>query len=233
MPKELDYRGVLSRWFNPVYLTSKAIDAIVAKMAEDGCVQLRAILKKDMYEQLLEQFSAAEFDSLVGIANQHRYHQVSNAVDMTLLVEFRQLVSSGEFRWFLEEITQMELEPSEAMLRAFRQGDYTLMNDKNLEPSGVDVMFIIPSRNTKNALQKALPKNANEAVDWDDEWGGATHYFSDKETLLSLYPIDNTLNIVLRDETMMRFVKLVNTNARMERRECTMTLQERAEILPQ
>jgi hypothetical protein len=73
------------------------------------------------------------------------------------------------------------------------KSDYTLMNDKCIEKPGLDFMFM-----------------TNIGEEWDEQWGGGTHFVNGTETALSIYPAENTLWIVMRDENIHKFSKMVN-----------------------
>ncbi|KAJ2331304.1 putative component of NuA3 histone acetyltransferase complex, partial [Coemansia sp. RSA 2671] len=74
------------------------------------------------------------------------------------------------------------------------------------EPFGLDVTLSLQPTKTE----------------WEDSWGGATHYIADKDELLRITPEANSLSLVLRDEGTLRFVKFLNHMAPVSRQEVAM-----------
>lgn len=200
---------ILSEWINPAYLKNSNMQMIQSKMARDSFLQLQMFLDTALYDALVKAMEQTEFDRLDGPANQRRSHSPSLVLCKNdILSEFKHFISCKPFLWFLQQVTSLELVHSRAQITAFMPGDYTLMNDKTVLPPGLDVLF-------------SMPRNTSK---WQDEWGGGTHYVAEQETLLSVYPQTNTLNIVLRDADTLRFVKLVSKTCPAQRVDVDLTL---------
>ncbi|KAJ3320935.1 hypothetical protein HDV06_004713 [Boothiomyces sp. JEL0866] len=214
IPKDKIYKRIesiydneyIARYINPAYLNGASCSAISKVFEEESTIQLQKFLKPEKYKQLFGALVAAKFNNLAGYSNASKFHLLSDNEDpkdtsATILYEYRLFFESVQFQSFLYKLTGMELstKPSSSFLRQFQVGDYTLMNDKFLEESGLDVIFSV-----------AVGKTIDE--DWEDSWGGGMHYVADKDTLLSIYPIHNTLQLVYRNEGTLRFVKLSHAN---------------------
>ncbi|KAL2911910.1 putative component of NuA3 histone acetyltransferase complex [Polyrhizophydium stewartii] len=221
-PKDVLGHLLLRKWLNPAYLTAKSVKAIADKMAEESTVELQRFVQAERYAELRSALDAAEFNHQLGPANARRFRVLGDvavpaAAHVQLIDEFVGLLGSAEFAALLRQLTNMDLRgrPAASVLREFGRGDYTLMHDHEIEPVGLDVVFSCPGG------------EADEA--WDDEaWSGGMHYIADKETLLSLFPSENTLFLVSRDQGTMRFVKMVTAKARKTRREVSLVYVEEA-----
>ncbi|KAJ3309816.1 hypothetical protein HDV04_005595 [Boothiomyces sp. JEL0838] len=215
IPKDKIYKRIesihdneyIARYINPAYLNDSSCGAISSVFEEESTVQLQKFLKPEKYKQLYDALANAQFNKLTGVSNASRFHLLSDNETpkdstATILYEYKLFFESVQFQSFLYKLTGIELntKPSSSFLRQFKVGDYTLMNDNYIEESGLDVIFSV-----------AVGKSIDE--EWDDSWGGGMHYVADKDTLLSVYPIPNTLQLVYRDEGTMRFVKLNHVNS--------------------
>ncbi|KAI8898055.1 Oxoglutarate and iron-dependent oxygenase degradation C-term-domain-containing protein [Globomyces pollinis-pini] len=214
---------LLLKWVNSAYLNEKNLSFISSKFEKESFVQLQKFLKPEMYTKLYESMKANTFSNITGTANAYRYHTLSGitkADDKTyeFIHSFRTFLESTVFHYLLSSITGLKLKttPVTSTVRSFSPLDYTLMNDNFIEQSGIDVIFAFPvDLNGKN----------NEC-EWEDAWGGLTQYVADTQTLLSVSPIHNTLQLVDRDTETLRFVKLLNPSAVCARREFSLVYIE-------
>ncbi|KAJ2995659.1 hypothetical protein HDV02_000558 [Globomyces sp. JEL0801] len=214
---------LLLKWVNSAYLNEKNLSFISSKFEKESFVQLQKFLKPEMYTKLYESMKANTFSNITGTANAYRYHTLSGitkADDKTyeIIHSFRTFLESTVFHYLLSSITGLKLKtsPVTSTVRSFSPLDYTLMNDNFIEQSGIDVIFAFPvDLNGKN----------NEC-EWEDAWGGLTQYVADTQTLLSVSPIHNTLQLVDRDTETLRFVKLLNPSAVCARREFSLVYIE-------
>ncbi|EGF77838.1 hypothetical protein BATDEDRAFT_91279 [Batrachochytrium dendrobatidis JAM81] len=216
----LSTHPALKKWLNPTYLVDKNMAAIQSRMAHESTVELQQFLNPDQYMLLKNALDQASFDCILGPANIQRVRvlgdtEVPAPEYIQLIDEFKGLLKSNVFSVYLESISGLELKraPATASLRCFGPGDYTLMHDGGQEPLGLDVVFSCPV--------------GEEHVEWNDTvWSGGMHYVFEKETLLSLFPKENTLFLVYRDQGTMRFVKMLTAKCEKLRREVSLVYEE-------
>lgn len=136
-------------------------------------------------------------------------------------------LSSNAFREFLQRVTGLSLKTftssSSLEVRRFTVGSYTLLHDEdsgdhhqNEETksfSGLDVQFHLIKKSTSTTTTKNEEDERTSDSSTAVVCGGETIYVADSETLLTLYPQENTLCLVLRDEGVMRFVRYLGVKS--------------------
>ncbi|KAJ2740198.1 putative component of NuA3 histone acetyltransferase complex [Coemansia sp. BCRC 34301] len=195
-----------AKWVNSEYLSQKTQDQIQDSFLNQSSVELRQFLVPAVFDQIATDLGHVTDLALLGPPHLRRYLQATVPADTTLyaLMEF---LRSSSFARLLTALTTIDVTGVSQQLRRFERGHYTLIHDQVPEPFGLDVSL---------SLQ---PKGQPE---WDDSWGGATHYIADKDELLRITPESNSLSLVLRDEGTLRFVKFLNHMAPVSRQEVAM-----------
>ncbi|KAJ2384275.1 putative component of NuA3 histone acetyltransferase complex, partial [Coemansia sp. RSA 2559] len=189
----------LEKWVNADYTSAMAIARIQNAFLNESSVELREFLRADLFDKCLAELSdgfwAGAVASLLGPAHVAKYLRADvtdqNAPTLYRLLGF---LRSPTFARFLAGLTSLEFAGASQEVRRFKHGDYTLVHDQVVEPSGVDV-----------ALSLVPKPDAASDVQWEESWGGATHYIADKDELLRISPESNSLSLVLRDEGTLRF----------------------------
>jgi Rps23 Pro-64 3,4-dihydroxylase Tpa1-like proline 4-hydroxylase len=200
----------LKQLINPTYITS--ISKLNEAFSEQSYLILKDFLRPDVYKTLTECLVEQKWTP-IGPANVKKYETLAHATPF--LQSVIQSLSSKEFKEFLESVTGLSLERKKDLeTLKFREGDYTLMHDHNLDEPGLDFRFSFSE----------IPQDVEE---WDDSWGGLLHYIMDKETLLSRTPATNELLLVYRDAGVLKFIKYLNHKCRGERRDITGLFVER------
>ncbi|KAJ2831062.1 putative component of NuA3 histone acetyltransferase complex [Coemansia furcata] len=199
----LDGTGELEEWVCADYLAEGTQRRICDLFLEQSSVQLRGFLRADVYARLMAEdpWAAAE---LRGPPHLRRYLEAQPSSPM--LAGLMAFLRSPAFAELLTKLAGVEPVAASQQLRRFEKGHYTLIHDEAPEPPGLDVTL---------SLQPA-------EREWDDTWGGATHYIADKDELLRIAPDANSLSLVLRDEGTLRFVKYLNHMAPESRQEVAM-----------
>ena len=108
-------------------------------------------------------------------------------------------LKSTPFALYLSDIVALTPESVTAELSRWRHGAYTLVHDDAVEPPGLDVVLSI------------VPAGGDAA--WPADAGGEAVYISEDDVLLTSEPASNVLEVVLRDEGVLRFVRFVNARA--------------------
>lgn len=199
----------LKQLINPTYITS--VSKLNEAFAGQSYLILKDFLRPDVYKSLIECVDEQKW-TLMGPFNSKKYRSLAQATPF--FQSLIQAFSSKEFKEYLESITGLQLARKKALeTQRFDAGDYTLMNDHNLEEPGLDFRFSFSE----------MPCDS----EWDDSWGGLLHYIMDKETLLSRAPESNELMLVYRDEGVLKFIKYLNKSCKGERRDITGLFVER------
>jgi hypothetical protein len=201
LPIQLPSLEILAKWVNPVYL--KYIGQIRSKFHEDSHVQLKDFLLEYQYEKIGTAIKGLKW-VYSGIPNRALFRVPSFASDsdsLLIVSEFCCFIGSETFRKFINDCVSVTshisiVEPCRTA--AYMRGDYNLMYDGKCSGESIDVYFSVP---------------LGDDEEWDSEWGGLLHYISDENTLLSLFPESNTLDIVKRQDNVQSFVQLVNHKA--------------------
>eukprot|EP00201_Polytomella_parva_P018149 CAMPEP_0175071454 /NCGR_PEP_ID=MMETSP0052_2-20121109/19253_1 /TAXON_ID=51329 ORGANISM="Polytomella parva, Strain SAG 63-3" /NCGR_SAMPLE_ID=MMETSP0052_2 /ASSEMBLY_ACC=CAM_ASM_000194 /LENGTH=546 /DNA_ID=CAMNT_0016338629 /DNA_START=56 /DNA_END=1693 /DNA_ORIENTATION=+ len=246
-------RELLSRWVNDAYLGQAGWGKILEKFKEDGSVQLKNFLKKDIAAKIAERTKAEDESDAVGrgrvpnyqagVSNgwkyvgpphKQRYLRYSREEegrekdDKTageLLAEIRHdLFETGAFARLLREMTTITYLGHQGEVRRFRAGlDYTVAHYGIItKDPRLDVVLTFVDDATKDdaTTWDSGEMGGFEAyllAETDDESAAAAEVYrpadADESGVLNVSACSNTLNIVLRDEGLMRFVKYVSYGA--------------------
>ncbi|KAJ1902819.1 putative component of NuA3 histone acetyltransferase complex [Coemansia sp. IMI 209127] len=211
----------LEKWVNADYTSAKVIDRIQNAFLNESSVELREFLRADLFDKCLAELDDGFWADAVaalppGPAHVAKYLRADvTDQDAPTLYGLLGFLRSPTFARFLAGLTSLEFAGVSQEVRRFKHGDYTLVHDQVVEPFGVDVTLSL------------VPKpDAASDVQWEESWGGATHYIADKDELLRISPESNSLSLVLRDEGTLRFVKYVNHMAKAIRQDISMVFVE-------
>ncbi|KAF9973865.1 Prolyl 3-hydroxylase ogfod1 [Actinomortierella ambigua] len=224
-PMEKNQDETLESLINPDYLTKAAMKNILSVFLDQSSIELQRFLKPEVYDQLLAEMASSSsstddnnnndnkmsiWDEHVGPRHVRCYSRASGKQPSLpippMMARLQRLLTSHLFTDYLRKITNLGLLSVFSELRMFEKGDYTLLHDHALERTGLDVVF-------------SMPDFGPGQSEWSESWGGgATHYVSDKTTLLTLLPRHNTLSVVLRDEGTLRFVRYLNYRVKSAKR---------------
>ncbi|KAJ3087002.1 Prolyl 3-hydroxylase ogfod1, partial [Quaeritorhiza haematococci] len=209
-PKHLDPTNPdaeldLSKYLNPLYLQPTSLQRVRDIFLETSSVELRSFLREDIYQNLIQSASTRPWNKMVGPANVRCYalEEVikgtqDEAGESDELFSMGELMASKSFRSWLENLTQLDLArepvPGSLQARKFSEGCFTLLHDDAIEPPGLDVLFTLES--PQGASSASSTANGKEwDGEWDESWGGTTHYVAGPETLLTIAPHRNTLSL--------------------------------------
>ncbi|KAI8866331.1 hypothetical protein GQ42DRAFT_158841 [Ramicandelaber brevisporus] len=226
----------LDFWIKDTYRSSRAMDSIRERFASDSMIELRSFLRDDLYQRIVQELDDGWAWSAMpaGPPNVRSFLRLSSSdaaahplgsqpvAAQPLVLRLLRFMQSPTFREYIHSLTQTEAPSTGSAaaceLRLFRRGlDYTLANDLEPEPAGLDVILGLQSSS------KA----------WDDEtWHGGMHYIVSGEAademedphLLELPPAHNSLMLVLRDPSTLRFVRIVQPTAPEARRELSLVI---------
>lgn len=183
---------------NKVYTKEEVLDEVNKFFVNEGYVQLPEFFQKDTINNVLKVLSTKkEFENVYNPLYMRRKELDEKNVIEVELIELLEFLKSNEFTEYLEEIIQTELKLVEMRIVNYSHKDYIIINDeivKTDQKDYLDVIFDI----TKS---------------WVNESGGAITYTTKEEELLYLNPTFNTLNVIYKDRTIMKYLKYVNNKA--------------------
>ncbi|KAI9503808.1 Oxoglutarate and iron-dependent oxygenase degradation C-term-domain-containing protein [Coemansia spiralis] len=209
----------LAKWINSDYTSTKVLDKIQEAFLNESSVELRDFLRIDIYDKCLKEFSSEFWSRAVLLGPAHIYRYLRACVsekDAPTLYALLSFLQSPTFARFMHSITSLKFKGMSQEIRRFEHGHYTLIHDQVVEPFGVDaIMSLTPKQSTDHDVQ------------WQESWGGSTHYIAEKDELLRISPEPNSFSLVLRDEEgTLRFVKYLNHMAGGIRQEISMVFVE-------
>ncbi|KAI8319152.1 hypothetical protein GQ54DRAFT_299567 [Martensiomyces pterosporus] len=213
-------RAEWAKWISADYLKASVQEQVQNTFLEQSSVELRDFLRADVYEKITSELNSEYWAKakLQGPAHVRQYLEADTSSAAAPTVgEVAKFLRSTCFARLLASLTSLDLVGGSQEVRKFEHGHYTLIHDQALEPNGLDaILSLLPKRKDKSG----------EGDNWNESWGGATHYIADKDELLRIYPEINSLSLVLRDEGTLRFVKYLNHMAEDMRQEISMVYTE-------
>lgn len=206
---------------NPVYLNEKNKQRILKKLQKDSYILLSKFLRDDVFDKLITSIKETGWEEKpTGPPFIRKYHllkdsefdnskdynnNIKDYKDSSSSSSFCKYVydffKSRSFAIYINEISNWQITAVAREFRQFQSGNYTLIHDQGQDRIGADVtLFCIEG-------------------EWDEKWGGGTHYVADEHELLAIYPEKNMLSIVIREAGTLRFVKYVNSHANFPKTE--------------
>ncbi|XP_041359962.1 prolyl 3-hydroxylase OGFOD1-like [Gigantopelta aegis] len=219
----------LYAWINPVYLNPETQVEIRETFESDSEIQLQDFLQSKKYSELLLALRSqnVEWNSR-GPAHKRNYCTCDTTNQPTIVQDCVRFFQSDAMFLILSNLTGLKLhelasvsdsdsdqdgESSSARgedcstnksdtprcgseVRQWSHGNYTLVHDTDRDISQV-------------ALDTVLSIGCK---DWQPNYGGFTSYIAkeEDEELLTVYPVENSLALVYRDVSTLRFVKHIN-----------------------
>jgi hypothetical protein len=227
----------LKMFLNPQYLVKKTVDQANAKFCEESHIELGKILHPSI-EKLLESLvkdtdmAQVKEGSMTphytgvdgkwitrGPAHLQRYlvldHSLSASdkviTECNVLEKLRELFGSDSFRRWLGLICSLKVEKYRSQVRRFRPGlDYTLALSNQFPLLHLNLLLtpdhdLWETGDVGGYSSYLLPHNDQNAAVYDRT--------SDEGILLTSAAAWNRLDIVVRDEGILHFVKYVSANA--------------------
>ncbi|GAA5806925.1 hypothetical protein MFLAVUS_000274 [Mucor flavus] len=233
----------LSTWMNTVYLNTEYLSKITEKFLDESAIQLKQILKDDLYDKIkTATLKADRQDHFIeavmpphgtgvrgdwfvqGSPVSQRFLKlsdkpISDEETSVLFSLLRAHLESEAFRHWLAVVSQLLPTGHRGVARRFRPGhDFTLATANSRGQAILDVTLCLATTPTEKDTEK-----------WEScEYGGYECYmaahegdddpatyrsFDDDGALLTMAAGANELSIVLKDEGVMRFVKYVSARA--------------------
>lgn len=231
-------RNYLKQWVNESYLNSENIEKVYQSFQEEGSIQLQDFLTKEVFEEINILLAEADQENseftndwkIQGPAHKQRYlkfdqtqpSQESKRSQLGLILHKieTQLFQSQSFCALLHELTGLTCLNGRSEVRSFRPGsDYTIAVYDQKKPDSLDAVLCFVNESQEEAK---LKWDCGEVGGFEaylladkEETAAADVYKADDEEsgVLSVNPVSNTLNLVLADTGLIKFVKYVSAAA--------------------
>jgi Rps23 Pro-64 3,4-dihydroxylase Tpa1-like proline 4-hydroxylase len=210
----------LKDFINPVYLNEKNKQRILKKLQKDSYILISEFLRDDVFDKLITSIKETGWEEKsTGPPFIRKYHLLKDSeiddfkdYNNNNIKDYKdssssfckyvyEFFKSRSFAIFINEISNWQVTGVASEFRKFQPSNYTLIHDQAQDRIGADVtLYCIED-------------------EWDEKWGGGTHYVADEHELLVIYPKKNMLSIVIREAGTLRFVKYVNSHAAFPRTE--------------
>ncbi|KAH9523774.1 Prolyl 3-hydroxylase ogfod1 [Bulinus truncatus] len=210
-------------WLNPLYLDPEVQEEIRSKFEEDSEIELTDFLQENKYKSLESALKDVKINwSLLGPPNKRHYYKADKTSLPLIVSEFLQVMHSDAAFLVMSSLTGLKLHPlaptneeesgpssssnsntstsgsrCKSEVCRWQHGCYTLVydTDPDMEDYALDTMMYIGCKK-----------------EWDSDCGGYTSYIAkgEDEELLSVLPSGNSLALVYRDKSTVKFVKHLN-----------------------
>jgi Rps23 Pro-64 3,4-dihydroxylase Tpa1-like proline 4-hydroxylase len=202
----------ITSYIEEVYISMLSKVSIRERFVQYSSACLESWMKPSYVKGLRDDLMAARWIH-VGPANRRHYDRcdMSDECVGKWLCKMKDFWCSSEFLSWLGDITGLQLEPFTYELRRYRHGDYTLMADHNNNARQQEKMI---AKEETYVLDVIFSIYDQDQVIWEtSNTGGQWIYVDGEEILLTIWPKENTLSLIYREEDTMCFVKYINQNA--------------------
>eukprot|EP00210_Caulerpa_lentillifera_P002467 g2365.t1 len=233
--EDVEYLG---KWVNEIYLVQESIEKIYRSFQEEGSIQLQDFLNQELLSEISTLLPEADREDSIldggwkinGPPHKQRYlkfntsqiEDESKASRLGLIFQRikTQLFQSKSFISLLHELTGLTCLAGHSEIRSFRPGsDYTIALYKDNKPDTLDAVlcFVNESDEETKAKWEYGEIGGFEAyllADTKQEAAADVYKADDEDSgVLSVNPVANTLNLVLSDKGLIKFVKYISAAA--------------------
>ncbi|KAI9504568.1 Oxoglutarate and iron-dependent oxygenase degradation C-term-domain-containing protein, partial [Coemansia spiralis] len=228
----------LASHLNADYLDARVMQQAAARFAQDSHIQLGAFLNGDTTAALLEALRGVDAHDGVGSAagagripphgtgERGRWHAFGPPVirrfmrlDGPLLAALRDLFASPAYARWLSAITALALSAQRGMVRRFRPGlDYTLGSPDGSTAATLDAVLCLAHSSSAWADGAVGGYECYVDAGGDDDEAsndGSVYRLAEEDDgiLLTTPAAWNTLNVAMREPSIVKFVKYVSASA--------------------
>jgi len=233
----------LEGWVNPLYLKKATAAAVGKRLREEGgALLLPSFLTHDAFSLVARALGTApwrhvgppvlqSYRTLGAVMGGYNTCPVETLLNIFCSESFRELLSN-----FVKPVVLGDVA---GKVRAFTQGDYTIITDpeylakgaakkasragllaKGGSGGGGKVSWSKPEGSlgggedegrTMRTLEANFYAVLSQAGEWDETWGGVTTYLTADTVRESVSPQTNSLCLVLREPELLSFVKHVSS----------------------
>ncbi|ODV89181.1 hypothetical protein CANCADRAFT_32513 [Tortispora caseinolytica NRRL Y-17796] len=235
----------LSKYINPVYLKKESLTPITSKFYDDSVAELYEFLAPEFAEALKAEILKIERDYAVlpetkpdeeflnfkisAPPHKWRYQYYSpkkGDSDDSIFAQLQYFLSSGEFSQWVNIVATMHVKKCSVLVRRFRPGlDFTLatvQDNPGYVVDGTLGLSVIPDGKRWSDIPDCGGFQMLVATDDDDENDPAVYREAgdDDGVLAADEPQFNHLQLVLRDQGTLDFVKYLSRDAITSRWDC-------------
>lgn len=200
---------------NNSYLKSDIKQSIQRQIEENSEASLGEFLKPDFLSKVSEELKYAKF-CIKGPANQQNYDvlDVKSLLKTSNVLKFLNIMASKQFFHLLYEYTELDLQENSKThpkcrveLQRWKGGCYTLIGDPSTyENDSLDLIFYIGNNENVGIVHYLTPDEETVISTEED----------DESALLTVYPQNNSLNLVYRSGGTANFMKYCYKSTVME-----------------
>lgn len=203
-----DFSLTMSEFIQPTYLKEDSMQNIQQQIESASEVSLRNFFKDSFFNELASTAKSSDDIWLpAGPINIQNYEVLDETKAPSVFKTLLQLLRSKAFLNLLHKYTELDLEQAESPnchveIQRWTKGCYTLLSNFNIddEPSLDLILYLNSSRQAGRITYLADGDNQDSmSVDRDDN-----------NAILTIYPEDNAMNIVYRNEGVTNFTKYVS-----------------------
>jgi len=191
----------VKKWLADTYQQDKTIEKLNAIFCEQGMIELKNILRPELYLKLREEINSLKWKHQ-GPLNRRKYGILNRSECTPLYRSLNAFLSSEEWRAWLANLTSISITKCSTEIRRFGASDYSMMHDldRRAAKPGLDACFSLSS-----------------AEHWDPAWGGYRVYQdedSEENEVCTSELEGNKLTVVWRNGLGFHsFVKYLNADA--------------------
>lgn len=216
-PYQIDLTSMIKNIINPVYLKEESILDIKLQLEEASEVCLEDFFQESFYDEVLLTLQTAEpvCWTPVGPINVKNYETLNLNEAPTFLKQFIDIFYSQTFFTLLHRYTGLDLSGAEAkspkchiQLQRWTKGCYDLLVDdvENNEATLDLILYIGAYPHTGVITYLNSEENSEYSKKSNESESG-------ESVLLTIYPKDNTFNVVYRSAGTTNFTKYVSKNS--------------------
>jgi len=178
---------------NKTYLDTEVISQMQDFFEEENFIQLNEFLDQNNLS-LKTKFLNQEFEKKYNPLKYNFSQLNTKALYDLEIIKIIEFFRSKKFLEFIEEIVDLELSFKNLKIKKFEQSNFTLLHDDLEKEDIIEVIFDLSD-------------------DWQEEFGGTLTYTTKEEEVFYLNPIFNSLTILYKSDSIMKYTKYINNLA--------------------
>lgn len=189
---------------NESYLKDDVKESIQKQIEENSEAALCMFLKSDFLLKISDELKTAKWN-IKGPANQSNYEvlDIDCLRKSSKLLKFINMITSEKFYKLLHEYTELDLQKNRIEFQRWKGGCYTLIGDPSTyQNDTLDLIFYIGNNESVGVVNYLTPEGHQEedsVISTEDD--------DDGSVLLTVYPQNNSLNLVYRSSGTANFIK--------------------------
>lgn len=205
----------LENFVNPIYLKENSILKIQQQIEENSEVSLQNFFQSTFYKKVLVATNNTDNDAWIssGPVNLKNYEVLDETKASSVLKTFLGILRAQSFFKLLHKFTELDIYGKSAKFptcciefQRWSKGCFTLLSNMSLnDESTLDVIFFLNVSSNIGAITYLASEESPESTD--------NHCYDNNQTILSIFPKNNALNIVYRNQGTINFTKYISLNS--------------------